>query len=484
MFTTGFSFVRVTQQGKVRMKRRSVVVIGGGLAGSLLCNELVKNADVTLLEVGHKDRIHYPRVSYDSKKLADVPTFCFGGGGTTNLWHNGLIPIHQGDVLGQDFREVLAESDGFMNDAAARLFFSNGPYSLAYQEAVSELTAVAQTVGLVADGVDCLLYPKKYRRLTVDSRVHDFYNVERVGFVFADGRIKAVNYASASREYSLDATQVIVAAGAMGSPRILRDIIQATGHRFETLGTGFIDHPLGFVGKVRFKKKAASAIRRLSLTDKGDYEIRSGIRLKSACGRYTCCAFFRPALTIHNNPAVYKYKSRLGASSGLARIRNALSWKLLHPDVIAEVFSRLFGVDIPSRTYNVLFIAEQKRGGNRVYYDGDNLRVDWSISAEELAIYRSLLKKLGGILLTVAEHVNIETDITEDWLWSGAHHSCTTPLGATTADLVDKNLKLKFCDNVYVCDGSVIQEHSYANTGLTIGELALRLARSVLVSHE
>ena len=59
------------------------------------------------------------------------------------------------------------------------------------------------------------------------------------------------------------------------------------------------------------------------------------------------------------------------------------------------------------------------------------------------------------MLANVAEEVNIETQLTEDWLWSGAHHSCTTPLGDTPSDLVDKNLKLKFCDNVYVCDGSV-----------------------------
>ena len=76
--------------------------------------------------------------------------------------------------------------------------------------------------------------------------------------------------------------------------------------------------------------------------------------------------------------------------------------------------------------------------------------------------------------------MNIETNITEEWLWSAAHHSCTTPLGNSEKDLIDKDLKLKFCDNVYVCDGSVIQEHSYANTGLTIGQLALRLAKRVL----
>jgi hypothetical protein len=305
------------------MARRSVVVIGGGLAGSLLCNALADDAAVTLLEVGDKDRIRYPAIAFDRKRLAHVHTFCFGGGGTTNIWHNGLIPISPGDVLGEDFRDVLSDSQRFMDEAAARLFFK-GSYSHAYQEAVSQASALAEGVGISADGVDCLLYPKKYQRLTVDSRVNGFYGVERIRFTLTEGRIATVHYTIASKEYAVGADALIVAAGAMGSPKILRDIIAATGHRFDRLGTGFIDHPLGFVGKVRFEKKAARAIRRLSMTDRGDYVVRSALRLKSACGRYTCCAFLRPALTIHNSLSIYKYKSLLGATTGWARIRNAV----------------------------------------------------------------------------------------------------------------------------------------------------------------
>jgi choline dehydrogenase-like flavoprotein len=52
-------------------------------------------------------------------------------------------------------------------------------------------------------------------------------------------------------------------------------------------------------------------------------------------------------------------------------------------------------------------------------------------------------------------------------------------MGDTEDDLIDRDLKLKFCDNVYVCDGSVIQEHSYANTGLAIGQLAFRLVKRI-----
>lgn len=462
------------------MKER-IVVIGGGLAGSLLCNALVKQADVTLLEVGRKDSVQYPRISFDRKKLAEVPTFCFGGGGTTNLWHNGLIPInHRDDVVDPEFAEVLAEAQHFTDEAASALFFEKEPYSLAYDTLVSEITRIADRIGVFPDGIDCLIYPKKFDKLTVDSRVSDFYSVSDIGFAFEGRRIKTVKYSIGAQEYSIDAGAVIVAAGALGSPRILKEIINASGQHFDTLGAGFIDHPMGFVGKVRFNREIARQIRQLSMYDKGEYVSRNAIRLKSACGQYTCCAFFRPALTMDNRLSIYKYKSLLGASTGFARVRNAFSWKIFHPDIIAEIFSHLFGVNIPSCTYNILFIAEQKRGKNRVYYDDDNLRVDWSISADELAIYRTLLEKLNAMMQKVAEEVSIVTDITEDWLWSAAHHSGTVSLGNSAENLVDKDLKMNLFDNVYVCDGSVIQEHSYANTGLAIGQLALRLAKRVL----
>lgn len=464
------------------MNKSSIVVIGGGLAGSLICNELARKANVTLLEIGQRDRIDYPDIGYDNKALGHVRTFCYGGGGTTNLWHNGLIPINPRDVVSQEFQDVLADSRQFTNDAAARLFFK-GDYERAYRDAVAEATAIATQAGIAADGVDCLLYPKKFQKLTVDSSVRAVYGVNRIRFESVNGMIARVHYAIDSQEHSVEADAVIVAAGAMGSPKVLRDIIAAAGATVDGLGAGFIDHPLGFVGKVRFKKSTTDAIDRLSMQDRGDYVVRSALRLKSDCGRYTCCVFLRPALTIHNSLSIYKYKSLLGATTGLTRIRNAFSWKLFHPDIIAEVFSHTLGVNIPSRTYNVLFVGEQRRGRSRVYYDGDHLRVDWSISDEELSIYRSLLKKLSDMLADVAEQVNIETDLTADWLWSGAHHSCTTSLGHTANDLVDADLKLRLCENVYVCDGSVIQEHSYANTGLTIGQLALRLAGTVLARH-
>ncbi len=455
------------------------MVIGSGLAGSLICNELVKYADVTLLEAGEKDTFRYPEVDFVKKKLAEVTTFCIGGGGTTNLWHNGLIPINSKDILSEEFNEVMKDADGYMDRAASVLFFKNKEYSNEYKKAVSGIRSVCEQIGVFNDGVDCLIYPKKYKKLGVDPQVKGFYSVSDIEFVAEENRIRTVNFSTNSNRISIDPDIVIISAGALGSPHFVRKAMSAVGQDSDQPGTGFIDHPMGFVGKVKVKKEISDEFKKLCLFDKGDYVFRTAVRLTSDCGKYTCGAFFRPALTMDNDLSIYKFKSSLGASNGMERYKNALSLKMFHPDIIAEVFSHFFGFNLPSRTYNILFIGEQKRGNNRIYYDGKRLKVDWSVTEEELSIYNALLKKLCGMLADISDELNIKTDLTEEWLWSAAHHSGTISLGSSPENLVDFDLKLHSCDNVFVCDGSVIQEHSYANTGLAIGQLAIRLADKI-----
>lgn len=458
---------------------KRIVVIGAGLAGSLLCNEVVKRFDVILLERGARDKIEIPALNFVNRELAEVPTFCYGGGGTTNLWHNGLIPINFSDIANPIFRDVLTESERFIDQAASALFFKDKSFRAEYEKLILEINALADKLSVFPQGIDCLIYPKKFQKLTIDPRVNAFYNVSDLDFVFDGGNIWKINYRTGHQPQSIAADVVILCAGALGTPGLLNRMMAAANQTNDNVGSGFIDHPTGFVGKVKFKKSISHVFKKLSAYDKGDYVSRNAVRLKSPCGRYTGCAFFRPAMTMSNNLAIYKYKSLLGASSGMYRFRAAFSPKLFHPDIMAEVFEHLFGLPIPGRTYNILFVGEQKRGANRVFYKGQDLYVDWSISQQELNIYRLMLAGLKDMLKDLAEEINIETNISDDWLWSMAHHSGTVSMGDTDDDLVDRDLKLRYCNNVFVCDGSVIQEHSYANTGLTIGQLAFRLAKRI-----
>ena len=455
--------------------KKHVVVIGAGLAGSLLCNELAGFSKVTLLEKGPENTIRHPEFVFDHKPLAGVSTCCYGGG-TTNLWHNGLIPLRPEDVVEGEFRGVLADADRFADATAAALFYPGASFTDEHRRLREETRTLSPSFQAFSAGVDCLVYPKHFKRLKAGPAVEAVYDVESVQFDYTDGRVSGVVYSIGGESRRVEADQVIVCAGTLGTPLLVEDILQAAGIDDPFLGQGFIDHPMGFVGKVRVKPDVAPAMKKLAAWNRGGYVSRSAVRLKSSCGRYTACAFLRPALTMANRLDIYKYKSALGASSGMARVKAAFSWKLFHPDIIAEIVAHLTGRPLPSRTYNILLIADQKRAGNRVYQTNGKIHVDWTVTDEELAVYRAMLKDLEGMLGDLAEEININTELTSDWLWSAAHHSGTISLGSWPEALVDTNLKLKCCDNVYVCDGSVLQEHSYANTGLAIGQLAFRLA--------
>jgi hypothetical protein len=460
--------------------KKSVVVIGSGLAGSVLCQELAGVAEVTLLEIGEKDTIGFPEIEYRRKKFAAVKTFCLGGGGTTNLWHNGLIPINPADVEDENFRDVLTAARPYTDRAASRLFFPSTNYLAEYSSVVAEMNRLADDLGAFEDGVDCLLYPKKFRKLEVPDEVKAYYDVAEIDFVTGAEKKVAIDFRIGERSRHLAPDFIVISAGTLGTPRLVGKVLAALGAPTGDLGAGLIDHPLGFVGKVKLKSAYAKVTRDFALLDKGGYESCTAARLKSDCGRYTCFAFFRPALTMGNDLAIYKFKSLLGASSGRDRIRNAFSMRIFHPDILAEIFSHLFGMNIRGRIFNILIYFEQKNGRNSVNCKGRDLKVDWGVSDEELAVYNTLLQKLSDRLEPLADEINIQVPITEDWLWSGAHHSGTVRLGNEDSALLDNDLKLKSGDNIYVCDGSVIQEHSYANTGLTIGQLAIRLAENIL----
>ena len=81
------------------------------------------NSKVTLLESGAENSYFYPQIDFRQKEFGAVKTCCIGGGGTTNLWHNGLIPIHPRDIRSDGFRAVLEAAAPFLDPAAQSAFF-------------------------------------------------------------------------------------------------------------------------------------------------------------------------------------------------------------------------------------------------------------------------------------------------------------------------------------------------------------------------
>jgi hypothetical protein len=456
---------------------RQCIIIGSGLAGCVLAHALAETHDVIVLDIGPEDSYRYPELTFPRKPLADVKTCAIGRGGTTNLWHNGLVPLRTSDVSEGAFRDVLDDCRQYMDDAATRLHYPSGDFAARHAQICDDARRLGELFGDFTEGVDCLVYPKRFSPLAPPEQARCFFNVTSIEFLANERRIDRVRWKSDDGERVEPVDTVIVSAGSLGTPGVVAKALRSLGRSEHQAGANLIDHPMGFVGKFRFPAEIARQVDRFALEDQGDFEYRSMIRLRSDCGSYLGCAFLRPCLSISNDLSIYKYKSRLGASSGAERLRNALSLRIFHPDIVSEIVHHTMGYQIPTRTFSVLLMGEQRMPGNRVSSHSDGtIEVDWDIPRKELDAFSSMVRTLRDWLSGIAEEYEVNDALTADWLWSGAHHSGTVSLGDNAEDLVDRDLLLKESENVYVCDASVIQEHSYANTGLTIAQMALRLS--------
>src|SRR6201997_3974255 len=73
----------------------SIVIIGAGLAGSLLASRLAARHRVVVIE---QSRASTPQRVFDRGRRAGLdPHTGMGLGGTTYLWHNGLIELEESD---------------------------------------------------------------------------------------------------------------------------------------------------------------------------------------------------------------------------------------------------------------------------------------------------------------------------------------------------------------------------------------------------
>jgi hypothetical protein len=76
-----------------------IAVIGSGLAGALLSQELPGFADVTVFERGPAAPVRPPRPVVTRRPLGLFPSFAYGLGGTTGYWDGGPISMSPAEYV-------------------------------------------------------------------------------------------------------------------------------------------------------------------------------------------------------------------------------------------------------------------------------------------------------------------------------------------------------------------------------------------------
>ncbi|MCG3775255.1 MAG: hypothetical protein JW395_2086 [Nitrospira sp.] len=458
-------------------RKPHIVIIGAGLGGCFLADSLADSCQVTIVELGSTLPLLQDRVCDKDKSAVTYPHICSGLGGTTKLWHNGLIEIH--DTVFEHrwpFRKSeLApyyEAAFFKLAGRRRSEISDGARSL-----LAKYVAVGFPESCFGDW---LYYPKKrinpWYAFNLSGRVN-LVEGEAVRMVVdSRGRVRSVLVRTKPNgpDEQILGDIFVLAAGGLGTPLLLNTLNKdAKAPIARHIGFHYEDHPCALVGEL--------------VLDEPLYKLWN----------YPCAGGnLRLPLVLWQDGLQVSFQLRPAAHSWImkphSRVKSVLSdlrnkpftlapyiGLLTHWDDIMEVLSFKLGVNLPTRHYQLLMVAEQPPSQScAVWRDGEvpTFFRRWIIQPDQIHAYEVAFKQV----LNLLGHKVATVKLFPDWqanIFSSSHHSGTARMaGSEREGVCDMNGLVFGSGNLYVCDGSAIPGTGIANTGLTIAALALRLA--------
>lgn len=452
----------------------SIVIVGAGLGGCFLANELAETWDVTVVEIANSANELQKRIRDIGKKAILDPIVGSGLGGTTTVWHNGLIEVED---------EVFQRRWPFSKDKLAAYYAK----AFSMLSGVSRDEIYSSTEILKRKLEDCeipidllgqtLTYPKDrlnvWNSLKLEARVNLIIGEASDFIVDENHDISRILIISDGSEIKIGADFFILSAGGLGTPLLLKklaEIINLPGAK--NLGFNYDDHPLGFVADFEYKAPLYKLWNFKHPGSSLNMRIPMVIRMDGLL------------ISFQLRPAVH-FTPRNRVRSVLNNLRNKpFDLKnylqiFLHLDDVLDILSFKFGVHFPTKNYTLLMVAEQPPSTSCCVWSSNESKEilrNWILPPEYICILYLAINQVFKRLGDKASKITIFPDLQNN-LSSSAHHSGTARMSSSDSDGVcDENGKVYGLENLYICDGSLIPGSGYANTGLTIAALALRMA--------
>jgi choline dehydrogenase-like flavoprotein len=444
----------------------AIVIIGAGLAGSLVASQLAPRHRVTVIEQSDHYRV-VPVV--DRGRPAGLDAHASAGfGGTTFLWHNGLIELDDDDygawpLPAPELRKHLPAAHEALSGT-----------SLAHvRDIAAEVRATFTRAGVPEKLLGRpLFYPIRRRNVWESEHLRERKVTTVVGRVerlaIGDGGVVRAAYLT-GRPEPITGDVFILAAGGLGSPLVLQ---ASRNGAFGNAGRFYSDHPAAFVGEITVRADLNRAWNRF------DRALGGSVRLPLviATPRQKFAFYLRPA-----GPTALKVKSVLSDLRNAPFDPRNYVRLLMHTNDIVEALSLRAGINIPTRRFALYMSAEQQPQQDvSIEADGNRVSRDWELGEDFLDAARTAIERLLGELAPIIERHTVFADW-PDTIQTAAHHSgtCRMAISAETG-VCDRDGRVFGTTNLFICDGSLLPSTGCANTGLTIGALAFRLAETVL----
>jgi GMC oxidoreductase len=453
--------------------RPQVIVVGAGLGGCLAAHRLADFAEVTLIEQGPSDGV--PLVDHDVP-VGIAPYAGSGLGGATRFWANGLIQVPE-----RAFRDwpLSAETlDPWLEDAHCLL---GGRSRAAVRADADSLTEFVEQIGIPPSLLGPpLYYPARTqnvweslglaRRVTAVCGYVDELNLDPTG------KLTSVGARTVDGRVRLEADVVILAAGGLGTPGLLQLLAdRADGAIAAQAGHHYDDHPSAFVAEFTAPAELARMFADDAPATGGS--VRPPLVVDTP--ECTCAFYLRTASGLRLGRWQAHYREAKGRLSERPWSPGSYAQLIARSGDVLGLAANRAGLGRQPTRFSLLLIAGVPPSPlSRVWRENPLGPVHrrWHIEPQ----HREELRQATSSVLSSLEDVIDDIEIYSGWderLESAAHHSGTARLARTPAEGVcDTDGRVFEVPNLYVGDGALIPGSGYANTGLTLGALALRLA--------
>lgn len=457
-----------------------IVIIGAGLGGCFLANGLIREFDVTMVDLPDQGPLLRDLVNDVAWPAVTYPNIDSGFGGTTKAWHNALMEIEDSIFISKwPFKkdELLPYYELSYIDLAG---ITRGKV-LEYAEILqNKLFAMGFSKSLLSQN---MFIPRvrinAWNFLGLSRHVKKIEGeVEELVDGNEDSIVKIRVRKNGGDIEDISADYFVLAAGGLGTPLLLQKL--STTNRALALkhaGMHYEDHPTAYVGEVELGQPLYKLWNLPVKTKNGGANIRipfsfdfEGLKVSFQ---------LRPSHHLRLSKPREKIFSVLSDLRNFpCRLENY--WRLIMQlDDLLEILSFKYGLRFPTCKYSILMVAEQPPASHcAVWRSSDDRKINRSWNMDE-AYINHLKEAISLFIKTIDPMVNKVT-IYENWtnaIFSSSHHSGTARISNSPNDGVcDINGKVHNINNLYICDGSIIPASGFVNTGLTIVAMAKRMS--------
>ena len=456
-----------------------LIIVGAGITGLTILDRFLEKkikSKILLLEVGSMlSRNPYPtnfEILSKNLKIKETSRF-FGVGGGSNVWQptHGLFDKNRINHYFQKYQFPINYKKylKYINIAAEKY---KTPYHQKFHKYHKGYKNFKSRT-LITNNTNINFF--NFSSLLESDKVDFAENVKVKNLSFDDNIDKIIIQSQKSgKTIKILGKKIILSVGTLECLRILHKSFK---NKPKTLGKGFMNHPRGFVGFFKSKKKIIIDNNRKKSIK---FSFNTGLQLKHK-GKQN--SYVSISKGIHF-AILYKLSSFFQTKISFSRNKYFLNFFLRILNKLLTILNNVI-VNITSNNYSslIIFCEMEKNDRNVVKLNENKLTVDYKLSRNDKDSVIELLKKFEiEFKVKIFPDINYK-NITNNINFDTSHHMGGVSMGKDETFLVNSKSKLKASNSTFISGGACFNFSDSVNPTLTYIALSLHLADQIFKEY-